>query len=170
MKAIDMHGKRFGKLTIRNRAPKNTSGEAHWLCDCDCGRISIVRGANLRNGWTQSCGCLHIERSREATTTHGHAGHKTASREYRSWASMIARCENPNYHHFHRYGGRGIKVCDRWRSSFADFLADMKTRPHGTTLDRIDNDGNYEPSNCRWANHQEQRLNRSDVVSFERVK
>jgi hypothetical protein len=82
---------------------------------------------------------------------------------------MIARCENPNYHHFHRYGGRGIRVHASWRDSFVAFRADMGERPAGTTLDRIDNDGNYEPGNCRWATSVQQRHNRGDVANVRRI-
>lgn len=162
----DLTGMTFGRLTVVKRSGTSKRGDIVWACICKCGAETAVRGSNLRNGNTKSCGCFQRERASESTSTH----RLTKSPEYRSWASMIARCENPKYHHFHRYGGRGIRICERWRNSFELFLSDMGPRPSlKHSLDRKDNDGNYEPGNCRWATAKEQRLNRSNMTTFKRI-
>lgn len=164
MKTLDLIGQRFGSLVVAERAEMR-GGESYWRCACDCGRSVVVRGRNLKSKNTGSCGCVQKKRSASASRVHSACIGRKTSPEYRSWQSMIARCENPNYHHFHRYGGRGIRVCASWRKSFPVFLADMGRRPSGTTLDRIDNDGSYEPGNCRWASRLVQRHNQSRVVA-----
>lgn len=155
---IDLVGQRFNRLEVLRYIP-GKPGKTRWECRCDCGKIVLVRGDCLREGNTQSCGCLWPDRAREVHTTHGHApiGHK--SPEYSSWSNMIARVDDRKGRNFIYYGARGITVCDRWRS-FGNFLADMGPRPAGRSLDRVDNNGNYEPSNCRWATQSEQTLNR----------
>src|SRR6185436_12968475 len=116
---------------------------------------------------TRSCGCLRDELVSRQNLTHGHARQGRASSEYWTWSSMLARCYSPNHRRFRDWGGRGISVCARWRESFENFLADMGHRPAGRlgkrplfAIDRINNDGDYEPSNCRWATYKEQSQNR----------
>jgi len=127
-----------------------------------------VRGTTLRNGMTRSCGCLATELKRERATTHGHATTRTTP-TYNSWAQISQRCENKNNAAFNNYGGRGITVCARWRV-FENFLADMGERPLGCSLDRVNNDGNYEPVNCRWATRLEQARNRRPRRFYKKPK
>jgi hypothetical protein len=151
---IDETKKRYGRLKVIAFAGLNRRGEARWLCACKCGKRSVVVGSNLRSGHSTSCGC-----SREAAKfRHGHCVLRR-SRTYQSWYAMLQRCTNPNTHEWMSYGGRGIKVCKRWRT-FDNFLADMKSRPRSKTLDRINNNGNYTPRNCRWATRSQQDSNK----------
>lgn len=169
---IPMEGTVWGSLTVISRQGKTFDGKATWLCLCDCGNTVTLAGKNIRNGNNKSCGCLKAKsmlENRQNRVLHGHAGSKRSA-EYKSWSSMIARCTNKNRAAYRDYGGRGVKVCDRWLS-FENFLLDMGNRPHGTSLDRIDNNGNYEPTNCRWASSEVQaRNNRRNVnITFNGV-
>lgn len=159
---IDITGQRFGRLVVLRRDGYRCK-QATWHCRCDCGAETSTQGSHLRSGHTLSCGCLGREHavaaSRSSSWKHGH-GHGMRSPTYRSWISMKTRCTNPSVPHYHYYGGRGIRVCERWEK-FENFLADMGLRPAGTSLDRYpNNSGNYEPGNCRWATPKEQAKNR----------
>jgi hypothetical protein len=154
-KYFDLTGKKFGMLQVIERSDEKFVGSVGWKCLCACGAKTIVRGTNLYNNTTKSCGCLRRQLTSQRRTTHG----LTKSPTWRSWSSMKTRCNNPNYSESHSYKGRGIKICDRW-DKFENFLQDMGERPKGTSLDRIDVNGNYEPSNCRWATKDEQAQNK----------
>lgn len=148
---IDLTGRTFGKLTVirREGTRKRRQGtQPTWLCNCECGKTAVVGGVELRHGLTKSCGCLQ--------RPHGMFG----TPEYKAWTSMKGRCENPRARQYKNYGARGISVAERWRVSFATFLADMGRRPTSKhSIDRINNDGNYEPGNCRWATKTQQARN-----------
>ncbi len=166
---VDLVGKVFGRLTVisySRSTPRPNGGHRHlWNCLCKCGTAVEVGSANMRSGNTSSCGCYARERASEGAkasdrtycTTHG----KTKAPEYQSWAAMLSRCTNPNAHAYESYGGRGITVCERW-CDFASFYADMGDRPGPEySIDRFpNNDGNYEPGNCRWATPKQQANNR----------
>lgn len=133
-----------------------------WLWKCECGKKKEIRFASVASGNTKSCGCLAFELKKAALTTHGRSG----TYEYTIWAAMKRRCYNPNVYAFHRYGGRGIYVCDRWRDSFQSFYDDMGPCPEGMWLDRKNNNGPYIPGNCKWSVPLEQQNNKSSNVFY----
>ncbi len=165
-KLIDLTGQKFGRLKVLKRVENDKWDKTCWLCECDCKNNdknkTIIRSFNLRRNHTKSCGCLALGRAAIMglnNKIHGHRRNGKTSKEYQSWAHMIQRCTNPNNKCWKDYGGRGIKVCKRWRSSFPNFLEDMGEAPLGFQLDRIKNNKGYCKDNCKWSTPKEQMRN-----------
>jgi len=148
--------KKFGRLIVIKPIKKNKGGLYIWLCKCDCGNTVEIVGTNLSSGNTQSCGCLQREIIRDRNFKHGMRNFP----EYRIWAGIKTRCLNKKEKDYKNYGGREILICKRWLNSFENFYKDMGDRPRGTSIDRINNNGNYCPENCRWITKKEQNLNK----------
>jgi hypothetical protein len=170
-KALDLKDKRFGRLVALCRANVPNARNAMWQCQCDCGATTIVAAANLGTS-TSSCGCIASENGTTMlrvnrlarTDLHGESG----SVEWAIWSRMKNRCNNPNNAKYHRYGGRGIKVCDRWLNSFENFLSDVGRRPSKKySIDRINNDGDYEPDNVKWSTAMQQSRNSTAIHPVE---
>ena len=154
----NLTGIRVGRLIVIKQVGFSKQHNALWLCKCDCGNEKVIVSSSLVTGDSQSCGCYMKDKSIEAHLTHGCSG-KNITPEYSSWSGMKERCLNKKHMGFYSYGGRGITICDEWINSFETFLRDMGIRPKGTSLDRIDVNGNYCKENCRWATPREQRRN-----------
>jgi hypothetical protein len=170
MKLIDLSGQRFGRWTVLHRcdAPEE-SNRVYWLCKCDCGNTKAVMGSALRSGKTKSCGCLSREKLIERNTTQ-HAIHRmTGIKLYKTWTGIKNRCYNQKSAHYQNYGKRGISMCEEWRNSFVEFNKWCRDNGYrvGLSIDRINNDGDYEPDNCRWVTQDVQANNRRSVVYIE---
>lgn len=165
-KLVDMVGRRFGRLIVIKQDGYDNHNAA-WECACECGKTHRARGTHLRSGRIKSCGCLNRDMVIARHLTHG----LTGTTEYGSWIAMRGRCYDQKHNNqFKNYGGRGIVVCDRWRNSFENFLSDMGPKPSAAySIERRDNNGNYEPSNCCWADAKTQQSNKRNThfVTFE---
>jgi hypothetical protein len=167
----DLTGQKFGRLTVIKHAGRDNQRMALWECVCECGNRIITRGTSLRYGSPKSCGCLRIERTLEACTTHGlSGGRKNTTRLYRIWRNMKQRCYNPKASKYYLYGGRGIKVCSEWLNNYLVFYkwAISNGYKNNLTLDRIDSNGDYCPENCRWATYGQQARNtaQNHLITF----
>jgi hypothetical protein len=158
-KQSDITGQKFNMLTAVEFVDRGSSDQYFWKFVCDCGNFVTVKKSVVFRGVTKSCGCIRKIKALESIKKHG----MTNAKIYKTWSSMIQRCKNEKNPFYHRYGGRGITVCESWLK-FENFYKDMGDRPFGFTLDRIDNNGNYEPTNCRWATGTEQGLNKEKTV------
>lgn len=161
--AARLRGQRFGRLRVSHAEERDRHGHIVWECQCDCGATTRVSTQRLTSGNTTSCGCARSDNAKiqqelasKARLEHGLSG----TPEYYAWWHAKERCHNPAHNSYQYYGARGIRMCGTWRESVTQFYRDMGARPTGLSLDRIDNDGNYEPGNCRWATLEQQQSNK----------
>ena len=166
-KLKDLTGQKFGRLTVIERAENAQWGGTRWKCHCDCGNLCVIQAGNLSSGSTKSCGCIKSENAAKLKFSHGMQGTKI----YRKWLGMKNRCLNPRVKAFVNYGGRGITIYPAWINDFQAFYDYVSQLEHfgeeGYTLDRIDNNGNYEPDNLRWADAKTQRINQRHTIKVE---
>ena len=163
MKKIDLTNSRFGRMLVIKENGKDRHGSILWECKCDCGTVKTIKGDWLKRGAVKSCGCYNREQTIKRNYKHGHNTRKKTTSEYIAWNNMIARCENPNDPRYNTYGKRGVVVCEGWRNSFKSFLEHIGARPSKKlSVDRIDNDGNYEPGNVRWGISEQQFRNKTN--------
>jgi hypothetical protein len=163
---VDITNHKYNRLTALYPTVQDKKGSYKWMCKCDCGTEKEIGITRIKNGNTKSCGCL-VKENAIARGKKSKKHHMTFTREYTSWRSMKERCTNKNGRGYWRYGGSGISVCDRWMK-FENFYADMGNRPEGTSLDRINPFGIYEPKNCRWADKSTQAINKKSNILKER--
>lgn len=158
---VDVTNQRFGLLVaLKPSEQRGPDGSVYWSCSCDCGGSIETSVNRLRTGTTRSCGCLQEQQRKYGSITHGHSMGGQVSPTYAAWANMINRCTNPQNPEYEHYGGRGVRVCQKWLDSFQEFLFDMGEKPEGYLLDRENNNGHYIPENCRWVDYSTSNKNR----------